>query len=165
MPCHKLHHKDMNANREYLMSMTLSTRPKNLFTNTLWQECEQYYQSNTEYYLSLQDTYQVNVNLLLLAQWLDKQDFFLTQQQWESLTSCIELWENNVVQPYRKLRRLTKPHMDSGEYQEMLNVELVMERKSQQMLLRKLNQFNPEGEANNTNNYLSLFGLDESIVA
>jgi hypothetical protein len=52
--------------------------------------------------------------------------------------------------------------MDSGEYQEMLNVELVMERKSQQMLLRKLNQFNPEGEANNTNNYLSLFGLDES---
>jgi uncharacterized protein (TIGR02444 family) len=147
------------------MSMTLSTHPRNLFSHTLWEECEAHYQSNTDYYLSLQDTYQVNVNLLLLAQRLDKQDFFLTQQQWESLTSCIELWETNVVQPYRKLRRLTKPHMDISEYQKMLNVELIMERKSQQMLLQRLNQFSAEGEANNTNNYLSLFGLDESSVA
>ncbi|ABE56455.1 conserved hypothetical protein [Shewanella denitrificans OS217] len=147
------------------MGMPMMTPQKYRFSPQLWQDCEQYYLVNTEHYLSLQDTYQVNVNLLLLAQYLDQQALFFNQQQWESLTACIELWENNVVQPYRKLRRLTKPHMDSTEYEKMLNVELIMERKSQQMLLQRLNQLQADGDASNINNYLSLFGLDETVVA
>jgi uncharacterized protein (TIGR02444 family) len=147
------------------MEMPMMTPQKYRFSPQLWQDCERSYLVNTEHYLSLQDTYQVNVNLLLLAQHLDQQALFFNQQQWESLTASIALWENNVVQPYRKLRRLTKPHMDSAEYEKMLNVELIMERKSQQMLLQKLNQLQADGDASNTNNYLSLFGLDETVVA
>jgi hypothetical protein len=56
----------------------------------------------------------------------------------------------------------------------MLEVELIMERKSQYMLLHKLNLLdgkiidaddcdNPE--PTNTQHYLSLFGLDKSVMA
>jgi hypothetical protein len=36
-----------------------------------------------------------------------------------------------------KLRRLAKAHMDSTEYEKMLNAELIMERKSQQNVATK----------------------------
>ena len=82
----------------------------------------------------------------------------LTQQQWELLTGAVEQWEENVLQPYRRLRRIAKVHLDSEEYQKMLDVELIMERKSQYMLLHKLNLLQ-------RTTLDSLFGLDVSIMA
>ncbi|MBB1437217.1 TIGR02444 family protein [Shewanella sp. SG41-4] len=154
------------------------------FSFTIWHDCEQNYSKNPNFYISLQDSYQVNVNLLLLAQYLDQQHYVLTQQQWELLTGVVEQWEANVLQPYRRLRRIAKAHLGSDEYQKMLDVELIMERKSQYMLLHKLNLLqgntldidklnitelnNTEldnNEPSNIQHYLSLFGLDGSIMA
>jgi hypothetical protein len=77
-----------------------------------------------------------------------------------------------VLQPYRRLRRIAKAYLDGEEYQKMLDVELIMERKSQYMLLHKLNllqgktlDIEPDNtEPSNIQHYLSLFGLDESIM-
>ncbi|MGI2104448.1 TIGR02444 family protein [Shewanella frigidimarina] len=143
------------------------------FSYLIWRDCEQSYSINPNFYINLQDSYQVNVNLLLLAQYLDQQHYVLTQQQWELLTGAVEQWEENVLQPYRRLRRIAKAYLDSEEYQKMLDVELIMERKSQYMLLHKLNLLQgttldtePDNtEPSNIQHYLSLFGLDVSIMA
>jgi hypothetical protein len=112
------------------------------------------------------------VNILLLAQYLDQQHYVLTPQLWELLTGVVDQWEANVLQPYRRLRRIAKAYLDGEEYQKMLDVELIMERKSQYMLLHKLNllqgktlDIEPDNtEPSNIQHYLSLFGLDESIM-
>ncbi|WP_350431693.1 TIGR02444 family protein [Shewanella sp. H8] len=141
-----------------------------MFSHTIWHHCEQSYSINPEFYIRLQDSYQVNINILLLAQYLDQQHYVLMQQHWETLTSVVEKWEANVLQPYRRLRRITKVHLANDEYQKMLDVELIMERKSQNMLLQKLNLL--DGETvnsdhcgpSNIQHYLSLFGLNEAIM-
>ncbi len=144
------------------------------FSHTIWHNCEQSYSINPIFYINLQDSYHVNINILLLAQYLDEQCYMLTQQHWGTLTKVIEQWEASVLQPYRGLRRIAKAHLNSDEYQKMLEVELIMERKSQYMLLHKLNLLdgkiidaddgdNPE--PTNTQHYLSLFGLDKSVMA
>jgi uncharacterized protein (TIGR02444 family) len=142
------------------------------FNYLIWHDCEQNYSTNPNFYINLQDTYQVNVNILLLAQYLDQQHYVLTPQLWELLTGVVDQWEANVLQPYRRLRRIAKAYLDGEEYQKMLDVELIMERKSQYMLLHKLNllqgktlDIEPDNtEPSNIQHYLSLFGLDESIM-
>ena len=106
------------------------------FSMQIWQQCEQQYNFNPKAYIALQDDYQVNVNLLLLAQGLDQQGYLLNLLQWQQLTEVIEQWETNVLTPYRQLRRIAKAHLAATEYQKMLDVELIMERKSQKMLLQ-----------------------------
>ncbi|MGK0410666.1 MAG: hypothetical protein ACJASB_002846 [Shewanella psychromarinicola] len=153
------------------------------FSHIIWRHCEQSYSINPQFYIHLQDSYHVNVNILLLAQYLDQQHYVLTQQQWEILTLVVDQWETNVLQPYRRLRRIAKAYLNNDEYQKMLDVELVMERKSQYMLLHELNLLQGQPLSTNTTDstdstdstnstepgniqhYLSLFGLDESIMA
>jgi uncharacterized protein (TIGR02444 family) len=144
------------------------------FSHIIWRHCDQSYSINPKFYIHLQDSYQVNVNILLLAQYLDQQGYILPQQQWEILTTVVAQWEANVLQPYRRLRRIAKTHLDPDEYQQMLDVELIMERKTQYMLLHKLNlldgkvvnsEAGDSSEPGNTQHYLSLFGLDETIMA
>ncbi|ARD23786.1 MULTISPECIES: DUF2390 domain-containing protein [Shewanella] len=139
------------------------------FNSLLWRDCDNRYATHRLSYISVQDDYQVNINLLLLAQYLDQQQHPLALAQWESLAATIEDWDTKVVSPYRKLRRLAKTYLQPGEYQQMLDIELMMERKTQQMLLKKLNQFEAEGvsvvvnndnDTYNTDNYLCLFGID-----
>ncbi|MGX9461216.1 TIGR02444 family protein [Shewanella sp. A14] len=143
---------------------------QHMFSHTIWHHCEQSYSVNPLFYIDLQDNYQVNVNILLLAEYLDQQHYVLTQQQWEILTLVIEQWEDKVLQPYRRLRQMAKAHLADDEYQKMLDVELMMERKSQNMLLQKLNLLNGEmshsgtTDLANVQHYLSLFGLDKSIM-
>jgi len=144
------------------------------FSHTIWRDCEQAYSLNAKAYIGLQDDYQININLLLLAQYLDQQHYVLTQEQWEILSGVVEQWETQVLQPYRRLRRIAKAYLVTDEYQKMLDVELIMERKSQHMLLQKLNLLQGQPlntdstdniEPGNIQHYLSLFGLDESIMA
>ncbi|MDO6618036.1 TIGR02444 family protein [Shewanella sp. 6_MG-2023] len=136
------------------------------FNSLLWRECESQYAIEPKRYISLQDAYQVNINMLLLAQYLDKKGYLLPLVQWQALAATINDWDTKVVNPYRTLRRLAKEHIKANEYQQMLDIELMLERKSQQMLLTKLNTVTPEIKANqhceneNTDNYLSLFGIN-----
>ncbi|MGZ9899455.1 DUF2390 domain-containing protein [Shewanella gaetbuli] len=142
-----------------------------LFSQQIWQACEQQYASNPTAYIELQDHYQVNVNLFLLAQELDKSPQRLTVEQWQLLQESIIHWEQTVLVPYRQLRRLAKAHLDTDEYQKMLDVELMMERKSQRIILQQLNSMkvncfsdtdSDSNNSNNSNNYLSLYGIDSS---
>ncbi|GGP55295.1 TIGR02444 family protein [Shewanella saliphila] len=141
------------------------------FTPNLWRECEQAYAQNPRAYILLQDSHKINVNLLLLAQYLDEKAYLLTQSQWEILISTTAQWEESVLQPYRKLRRIAKQHLAEDEYQKMLDVELIMERKSQHLLLQRLNNLVGEtfnlkhADNSNKQHYLSLLGLDESVMA
>ncbi|MCT8987696.1 TIGR02444 family protein [Shewanella phaeophyticola] len=141
------------------------------FTPNLWRECEQVYAQKPRAYIQLQDNHQINVNLLLLAQYLDEKAYLLTESQWEIMLSTTAQWEESVLQPYRKLRRIAKQHLANDEYQKMLDVELIMERKSQHLLLQRLNSLVGEtfnlkhADSSNTQHYLSLLGLNESVMA
>ncbi|WP_144211170.1 TIGR02444 family protein [Shewanella donghaensis] len=139
------------------------------FNSLIWRDCESLYASNPTSYISIQDDYQVNVNLLLLAQYLDQQAYPLALAQWETLAATIEDWDSKVVSPYRKLRRLAKSRLLPDEYQKMLDIELMMERKTQQMLQKKLNKFELENNKvelisttknYNADSYLCLFGIN-----
>ncbi|UJF21740.1 TIGR02444 family protein [Shewanella sp. OMA3-2] len=153
------------------------------FSNEIWGQCEQRYLCDPQAYIALQDKYQVNVNLLLLAQYLDQQSYQLSLKHWQQLANVIAPWEAEVLKPYRQLRRLAKAHLAIDEYQKMLKVELMLERKSQTMLLQHINLIQAEPTASdntgkdalvnihppinvtvstashNSCHYLSLFGL------
>ncbi|MCE9677642.1 TIGR02444 family protein [Shewanella sp. AS1] len=138
---------------------------KILLDNTLWQECDNFYHQQQANFLMLQDEYGVNVNLLLLALWLDQKQQGLSDENWQYLASELEVWEQKLLHPYRRLRKLSKYNLADTEYQQMLEVELMLERKSQALILHKLNQLTLAPQASgsqgeNTRLYLSLFGVD-----
>ena len=134
----------------------------NHFDISLWKICDSYYHQHQALCLELQDNHQLNVNLLLLSLWLDKQDYLLSTQDWSQLQSETHQWEERVLLPYRKLRKLSKNSLASDEYQQMLDVELMLERKSQGLILHKLKQLAHFGESTNLGSYLSLFNLNKA---
>ena len=134
----------------------------NHFDISLWKICDSYYHQHQSLCLELQDNHQLNVNLLLLSLWLDKQDYLLSTQDWSQLQSETHQWEERVLLPYRKLRKLSKNSLASDEYQQMQDVELMLERKSQRLILHKLKQLSPRGESSNLGSYLSLFNLNKA---
>lgn len=137
----------------------------NKLDGQLWQDCDDIYLTHQQMCLELQDKHQVNVNLLLLATWLDKQSHFLSLQQWQTLQQDTFNWESRVLLPYRKLRRLSKSCLAADEYQQMLDVELMLERKSQKLILHSLNKLWWQGENRNLASYLSLFSLSDKDYA
>ena len=133
---------------------------------TLWTECEALYPAIQDTCLTLQDEHGVNVNLLLLALYLDNQtDLKYNQKQWLLLLTNIESWERKIVQPYRKLRRIAKGMIEQNEYQQMLDLELMMERKTQKLISNELKRFTGYSSTSNLMGYLGIFGenLDKYI--
>ncbi|MCL1048724.1 TIGR02444 family protein [Shewanella abyssi] len=127
---------------------------------SLWQDCDAIYHKHQQLCLSFQDEHQVNVNLLLLALWLDSREKLLSATQWQTLQQDTLKWEEKVLLPYRKLRRLSKSCLSDIEYQQMLEVELMLERKSQRLILHGLNQLAWQGDSSNLSSYLALFNLN-----
>ncbi|QYK01948.1 TIGR02444 family protein [Shewanella psychrotolerans] len=135
----------------------------NHFDLSLWQECDGLYAKLQEACLKLQDAHGVNVNLLLLAHWLDSQRYWLSTDAWQQLFAQIDCWEQRILQPYRRLRKLSKNNLTENEYQQMLDVELMLERKEQGLILHKLRQCAAEDTSHNLPRYLSLFGIDVNL--
>ncbi len=133
---------------------------ENLICPSIWQICEQRYLSQPQTYLTMQEQYGVNVNLLLLAEELDCQGIGITAEQWMSLTKEIKDWENNILKPYRSLRKLAKSSFSQEEYQKMLDVELMMERKAQKLILHRMNKLAPQSIGDNLKHYLAFFNLE-----
>ena len=132
----------------------------NHFDASLWQTCDRLYEKGQGLYLKLQDDYGLNVNLLLLAQWLDEKRYYLSDQDWQELAAQVEAWEQKVLKPYRRLRKLSKHNLEKAEYQQMLEVELMLERKSQAMILHQLRQRANEQLSPNLPRYLALYQID-----
>jgi uncharacterized protein (TIGR02444 family) len=132
----------------------------NQFDISLWQACDTYYFEHQALYLRLQDDHEVNVNLLLLSIWLDRQTYQLLPQDWSQLIQEVRHWEERVLLPYRKLRKLSKSSLVEAEYQEMLDLELILERKSQALILHKLRLLPHEGTGSNFEILLDIYQLN-----
>lgn len=73
-------------------------------------------------------------------------------------------WDEKFLTPYRRLRRLAKASLNEAEYQQMLDVELMMERKAQRTILNTVNGLSPKGNQTNLVSYLTLCGLSAADV-
>ncbi|WP_299801537.1 TIGR02444 family protein [uncultured Shewanella sp.] len=140
--------------------MTLSSR----LSLSLWSDCDTLYMQHQSLCLQLQDDHQLNVNLLLLALWLDKHHYLLPKPQWRQLQQDTRHWEEKLLLPYRQLRRQSKACLEIDEYRQMLDLELMLERKSQAMILNALELMSLEEQAStrhydNLGYYLGLFNL------
>ena len=141
----------------------------NNLSPNLWHDCDAIYEQHQSLCLQLQDDHQLNVNLLLLAIWLDRQHQKLAPTHWAQLQQDVFVWEQKLLLPYRKLRRLSKTCLDHDEYQQMLSLELMLERKSQSMILSWLESMPLEEQTStdtrdNLSHYLSLFDLDSHNI-
>jgi uncharacterized protein (TIGR02444 family) len=91
--------------------------------------------------LTLQDSYQGNVNLALLLHWLDVQKIQLSDAKLHSLV--VSLVSNDCrLQQYRAMRKQLKPQVDLVGYQQLLAFELALEQDQQHALITQFNQFN-----------------------
>ncbi|MCH1929640.1 DUF2390 domain-containing protein [Shewanella sp. A25] len=167
--------------------------------NQVWQWGDDCYAKNQTLCLMLQDSYAVNVNLLLLALYLDNKrtgartsadasskqasSSLFSSKQWQTLITGVMEWDDKLIIPYRRLRRLAKDRLNPAEYQQMLAVELMLERKAQRIILQQVNalipeasqsfhnsqaiqdsQANPTSSQTNLASYLSLFGMALSDI-
>lgn len=127
--------------------------------NSLWMECEALYPARKETCLALQDKHGVNVNLLLLALYLDKQTCIrYSQKQWQQLLASIEGLEQ-LIKPYRELRQASKTIVEPDKYKKMLDVELMMERESQNLISDQLKGMSGVSHQSNLRSFLGIFGI------
>ncbi len=134
-----------------------------VFNPALWEECESIYPTLEQVCLQLQDQYGLIANLLLLAFVLDQKQIGLPHDTWQELHKQVDGWQSRVLTPFRRLRKLSKSNVAATEYQQMLDVELMLERKGQQFVSHQLEAISPEISEDNCNlsDYLSLFNIDQ----
>ncbi|MDF0535527.1 DUF2390 domain-containing protein [Shewanella yunxiaonensis] len=136
-----------------------------ILTPSWWRACEQYYPAIEATAIQLQDQHGIIINLLLLALALDKQQLQLPSDCWQPLQQQVLAWQSRMLSPYRQLRKLAKDFIEQDEYQQMLRVELLLERKSQQLISLTLRHI-PLQPTNNTptnrRDYLAQFQLELS---
>ena len=78
--------------------------------NAFWQHSLRRYAmpSVSAACLQLQDKYNANINLLLLADWFGEQGIVITCKDWELLQATIYDWHTHVVSGLRKVRKYLK---------------------------------------------------------
>lgn len=115
----------------------------NLTFEQLWQFSLQYYAMPEikEACLSLQNRYHGNVNLLLLLKWLDEQQYSLDQNDFAALKHALARTEQ-LLEPYRELRRQCKRHLPDTLYRQALQFELQLEQQQQIDLINTLPTLN-----------------------
>lgn len=93
-----------------------------------------------EHCLQLQDSYGVNVNVLLWALWLESQHKLLTGERLQVALAAIAQWDINYVQALRELRRKMKQDFADDLAQvadvrdQIKHAELLAEKQEQQWL-------------------------------
>ncbi len=91
--------------------------------------------------LTLQETYQGNVNLALLLHWLDTQKVHLSDAELHSLVGSAVSSDIRLHQ-YRAMRKQLKSQLDLAGYKQLLTFELELEQDQQRILVTQFNQFN-----------------------
>ncbi len=79
-----------------------------------------------------QDTYQLDINILLFIGWLATQKRCLDIHRLRA--SNINTWQEQVIQPLRKIRMQAKTLASSDFYQNIKNLELSAEYQEQNKL-------------------------------
>ena len=125
-----------------------------------WQyACDLYASSGvTDVCLNLQDTLGLNVNLLLLLCWAEKQQQQLSGAQIEALVQSVNRWHQNYTRPLRQLRRrlALDDVAQTDAKQALFEAELTLEKTEQRLLLATYNQFQFEqvSQAQNLQRYI-----------
>ncbi len=127
-----------------------------------WQFSERVWQQDgaRQTALELQDQHGLEPNLLLLALLLEQQGHFLSVDQFGELLEAQAQWRDKMLTPYRQLRRLAKDNLPVESYRQMLEVELVMEKRSQQLILKTLGHLTASASGDNLTACLKAQGID-----
>ncbi|RZM73940.1 TIGR02444 family protein [Pseudoalteromonas rubra] len=112
--------------------------------------------------LSLQESEDKNVNLILLLMYLDVHNISLTAEQFAGLHAVCKTFDHAVLHPQRQVRAtLKQQHQHYAQYAElrelMLKAELAQEKLQQSLLIDYLNQhpLQPNPSADNLTHYLT----------
>ncbi|MBU2978338.1 TIGR02444 family protein [Alteromonas sp. C1M14] len=131
----------------------------NLNADTFWQYSLQVYKDKkvAKTALALQDSYQVNVNMLLLLCWCLDNGAIVTLNQWKVLKAAIVTSDDKLYQ-HRKQRRLAKQAtpFNAEVYGELKQQELALEMEQQEALTAAYNRLDVE--------YVPLSGINGSIA-
>lgn len=113
----------------------------NLHSHEFWQfSLEVYARSGVQSCcLTLQDDWLLNVNILLLCCYLEEKRLACSIKQFEQLTQSISETDQ-ALKVHRKKRRAAKDQ-DKSLYQQLLKVELDLEKQQQTQLIEKVNGF------------------------
>lgn len=104
--------------------------------------------------LQMQDTLDVNVNLLLLAGYLDELKITVTIQVWRDLIYAIDELDN-ALKCLRKARKKVKT-LNQAAYQRLLETELSLEKQTQSLLVENLNGYPCQNNAKSQENLFRL---------
>lgn len=113
--------------------------------------------------LQLQDSYGINVNVLLWTLWLENHNKLLTQEKLQLALDAIALWDVNYVQPLRQLRRKMKQDFADNLVQvadvrdQIKHAELLAEKQEQQWLDNVAQGWPESSSGNLTGKNLSLY--------
>lgn len=122
-----------------------------LNSEELWQYSLAQYPKVEGLLLPLQDNYQLNINLLLLCGYAQSHGCAIDEHQLHELIAQTRSWQQRLTSPFRQLRRELKSTISKQQYQEMLTMELALEREEQWRLVNSLPELpsdNPEAQAN-----------------
>lgn len=89
--------------------------------------------------LYLQDHWGINVNVLLLNQWITEQGKQFTPNDWQALQLALQRTEP-ALQKHRHHRKKQKSHLSASEYQTRLQQELRLEQQQQKALVDAIYQ-------------------------
>lgn len=82
--------------------------------------------------IALQDTFDIDVNLLLYAAWLAQLQRSLGDDHLAALEACVSDWREKVVKPLRALRRELRDYASAASVRdELKRLELRAEREQQ----------------------------------
>ncbi len=94
--------------------------------------------------IEAQDHFAADVNLLLYAAWLARQDLELDQNQWRELAASVADWRQRVIEPLRGLRRDWRALPAAGALREQVKaLELAAEQAQQGQMLAWHRRQNP----------------------
>ncbi|SDJ60407.1 TIGR02444 family protein [Ferrimonas sediminum] len=130
---------------------------------SLWQFGDKIWQQPQARQLCLlmQDEYQIDPNLLLLAILMEHEQMFLDGAKFTTLRKAKDEWEERMVGPYRQLRKLAKSSLPDDSYRQMLEVELVMEKRSQRLMVKALQHLSIDDQGDNLSACLQAHGLND----
>jgi len=122
-----------------------------LSSDELWQYSLKHYSKVEHIVLPLQDTYGLNINLLLLCGYAQSHGCAIDEFQLGELVAQTSSWQQRLTEPFRQLRRDLKASLSAPQYQAMLSMELALEKEQQWRLINSLPELptnNPEAQAN-----------------
>ena len=122
--------------------------------------------------LTLQQRYQVNINLLMWCQWLQAQQLALTPSLLNAAETKLAGWDGAIVQPLRQVRQALKQQKTNDQfakldtlYRNLKRVELDAERVEYGLLaelnLTKLSRAENLSVGHNLRCYLQFLHIEE----